>query len=188
MSIMAREMSSMRKEMACVRKQMEEVLKVNQSQAATLSILRGQVDTITAIQHQVEPPPIEDNIENIPEKYCIPDEELTEMNRECKSAGNFGGHLVKLLFPELFGPNNLKFFYNWNGGGKLMKKELDQTRKMVIRKYVTHFHPSVRAPEAWRNQVVPKINELLRRKDKIRPPLEEIDMSDEFTGFTYMNL
>ena len=47
----------------------------------------------------------------------IPPEELQTFLCEANSAGQFAANLVRRLFPECFGPANLRFNYNSNGGG-----------------------------------------------------------------------
>ncbi|XP_062600089.1 uncharacterized protein LOC134261694 [Saccostrea cucullata] len=102
----------------------------------------------------------------IPEEFQIPDAELREILRDSRNSGNFAVNLCRKLFPELYGEGNLRFDYNWFGGGKLGKKELDPRRKSVIKRYVCFFYPDLQLEENWRERIVTKINESLRRNDK----------------------
>ena len=102
----------------------------------------------------------------IPEEYRIGEDLLREMHRKALSVGNFGVQLVVKLFPELVGTSNLKHMYNWNGGGTLKKCALCPLRKEVIRKYVVKFNPDCVDETRFQRDVVPAINEFLRRKEK----------------------
>ena len=67
--------------------------------------------------------------ENIPPEYVLSADVLQDMNNESNGAGNFAAHLTRKFFPELFGPGNLSFMYNWFCNGKLKKCALDSVRK-----------------------------------------------------------
>ncbi|XP_022298204.1 uncharacterized protein LOC111107333 [Crassostrea virginica] len=82
------------------------------------------------------------------------------------NTGNFAVNISRRLWPELFGEGDLRFQYNWYGGGIHNKKELDPVRKSVVRKYVCFFYPEVASEDAWRERIVSRINESLRRNDK----------------------
>jgi hypothetical protein len=56
----------------------------------------------------------------------------------------------------------------------MKKYKLDVSRKEVIKRYVTFFHPKVSDSDVWRDTVVPKINESLRRMEKKRPLQENV--------------
>ncbi|XP_062592664.1 uncharacterized protein LOC134254135 [Saccostrea cucullata] len=128
----------------------------------------------------------------IPEEFQIPDAELREILRDSRNSGNFAVNLCRKLFPELYGEGNLRFDYNWFGGGKLGKKELDPRRKSVIKRYVCFFYPELQSEENWRERIVTKINESLRRNDKrlkknstatLVIPTVNVDMCDDVFTF-----
>ncbi|KAH3822958.1 hypothetical protein DPMN_124752 [Dreissena polymorpha] len=48
----------------------------------------------------------------------LPEEEVRRIHGESHNAGHFACLLVKRVFPELFGPRNLRSLYNWHGGGQ----------------------------------------------------------------------
>ncbi|XP_045164099.2 uncharacterized protein LOC123528448 [Mercenaria mercenaria] len=104
--------------------------------------------------------------DGIPDHYTIDEGVLQQMVADSHCPGNFAGKLVLRFFPELFGIGNLRFQYNWYDGGKLQKSELCPVRKCAIRKYVTYYYPDVSSEIVWKERVVPKINELLRRQTR----------------------
>ncbi|XP_053395801.1 BEN domain-containing protein 3-like [Mercenaria mercenaria] len=59
--------------------------------------------------------------ESIPQQYQIETDELRMLKNDTSGPGNLAAHLVQRLFPELFGETNLRFHYNWTGGGNLKK-------------------------------------------------------------------
>ena len=102
----------------------------------------------------------------IPEEYETEDSEFRRFMRDSRNAGNFAVNISRRLWPELFGEGDLRFQYNWYGGGIHNKKELDPVRKSVVKKYVCVFYPEVASEDAWRERIVSRINESLRRNDK----------------------
>ncbi|XP_061192786.1 uncharacterized protein LOC133200997 [Saccostrea echinata] len=144
-------------------------------------------------------PTSDDNlhVSDIPEEYKLEDSELRQIVRDSRNAGNFAVILSRRLWPELFGEGNLCFQYNWYGGGKHNKRELDPVRKTVVRKYVCFFYPEVASDDAWKEHIVSRVNESLRRNDKrckkvnalsdisvcdiFIPPLEPTCEDDVFT-------
>ncbi|XP_053388739.1 BEN domain-containing protein 3-like [Mercenaria mercenaria] len=166
-------------------------------------VMRGQLDALLASRASTAPAQVTNNFErsehsislqSVPSEYSISEEELASIKRDSKGAGNFGAQLVKRLFPELFGPTNLRHQYNWFGGGVKSKQELCPERKSVVKQYVTFYYPELVDAEQWRDRVVPKINELLRRKDKLpsalncdQPQRSQIPLP-ELTPTTYRSL
>ncbi|XP_052719442.1 mucin-2-like [Crassostrea angulata] len=136
-----------------------------QSSDNTLTQLNSAMHSQTSAE---ETPSSTPTTEGIPPEFKIDDSELRVLVRESRNAGNFAVNLTRKLFPELFGEGQLRYEYNWYGGGKLAKKELDPVRKQVVKQYVVYFFPEFQSHEAWRErqQLVPKINECLRRNDK----------------------
>ena len=103
------------------------------------------------------------DLSQVPSHYHIAEETLRGINARSFGPGNFAKRLTERMFPELFGIENLRTQYSYFGGGCHKKKELDPARKEVLRLYVCHFYPEVRSTDAWKDIVVPKINEGLRR-------------------------
>ena len=91
--------------------------------------------------------------ENIPPVYSIPTETLQNIQQNASSTGNFGRKLVKKLFPELFGPENLRIQYNWYGGGQNNKNRLDPQQTEIIRGYILLFYPEVRDSDVLNEQL-----------------------------------
>ncbi|XP_056002875.1 uncharacterized protein LOC125662248 [Ostrea edulis] len=109
----------------------------------------------------------EDLNNGVPQEFQIDLETLNHLKAASNNPGHLACLLVKKLFPELF-LSGRKSEYNWFGGGVKGKKELENRRKNAIKKYVTFFHPEVKEPMVWRERVVTRINECLRRPKKVR--------------------
>ena len=103
-------------------------------------------------------------IEDIPQELAIDRARLKALKHEANSAGHFACLLLPEVFPELFGPGNLRTAYNWGGNRHTGKQELDKTKKNVIEKYTKFMFPE--SVKSWQ-PVVNSINERLRRKDKL---------------------
>ncbi|CAC5397735.1 unnamed protein product [Mytilus coruscus] len=93
----------------------------------------------------------------IPDLYNLPNEELARTKVSAKSA-------------ELYGMDNLRYFYNWNGGGKHGKRELDPARREIIRQFTVQMYPEVRQEDIFRTNVINAVNEMLRRQPKKQRP------------------
>lgn len=106
-------------------------------------------------------------LDDIPPQFAIGDDDLNVIKRESKNVGHFACNVTARVFPELFGSENLRFNYNWHGNGQLMKLELNPSKKNVVRKYVNYCYPETKSQESW-NGIVLRINERLRRKDKVK--------------------
>jgi len=72
---------------------------------------------------------------NIPIQYRLTINELTEIQSQCKSSGNFALKLVVTLFPE-----NLRYNFSFNGGDPKGKRGYNDTRKCVIKRYTLCFY------------------------------------------------
>ncbi|CAG2201051.1 unnamed protein product [Mytilus edulis] len=114
----------------------------------------------------------------IPDLYNIPNEELTRIKVSAKSSGNFAAALTKRFFPELYGMDNLRYFYNWNGGGKHGKRELDPARREIIRQFTVRMYPEVRQEDIFRTNVINAVNEMLRQPKKQRPALAAVQIEN----------
>ncbi|XP_062584988.1 uncharacterized protein LOC134246626, partial [Saccostrea cucullata] len=101
----------------------------------------------------------------IPEDLRIADNILASLHQEANNPGHFACLLLKKLFEELFATGS-KVNFNWYGGGSKGKRDLDIRKKKVIQTYVEHYHPEVKDPAVWRDRVVARINECLRRPKK----------------------
>lgn len=146
--------------------QVTDVRKVVDNQSSMLSTFIADNSTPQHVAGHDTNIQIEDLQSDLPDNFTIPIETLREMHKEAKSPGNFALKLVIKLFPELFGPERLRFEYNWNG--TMQKKALDPIRKNIIQRYVFYFYPSYRTPKFWQ-PIINSINEGLRRKDKKGP-------------------
>jgi hypothetical protein len=103
---------------------------------------------------------------DIPVQYRLSVDELHGINESAQGKGNFAKLVVERLFPELFGPDNLRWLYNYNGGGARAKKELDPKRKEYLVQYVLFMYPELQEKTMWASVVVNTINEGLRRPRK----------------------
>jgi hypothetical protein len=175
---MCREIEKLRQQGEVREKQMNEMKDEIQSMHRKIDEMRAQctcgvVNKLTATQTAYE------GAENIPlhVSACssaaqLPDNIglepaiLDALHRSSFNAGHFACKLTQRLFPELFGVDNLRLQFNWHGGGNKDKKELDPRRKALIRTYVARQYPEVRSETAWRDSVIAKVNECLRRRVK----------------------
>lgn len=107
-----------------------------------------------------------DPFADIPNQSYLPLKQLKEIHRKSLGPGNFAKRVCVKLFPELFTPEKLHLNYSYFGGGNLKKKELDQIRKIYLKRYVVYFHPELEDDVLWKAKAVTKINETLRRKKK----------------------
>lgn len=96
----------------------------------------------------------------IPDIYTIAPTDITSMMESAKSCGNFAAALTKRFSPELFGHENLRYFYNWNGGGPQKNPGLDPARK-EIRQYTMQMYPEMRRDDIFQSSVINSVNELL---------------------------
>lgn len=103
------------------------------------------------------------DIENIPSEFALGSDLLDTLRRTSTCPGHFAAQTLPTVFPELFGPDQLRLLYNWDG--KLNKRPLDDARKAVVTQYTLFFYPESR--HAWKD-VKDRINERLRRK--VKPP------------------
>ncbi|XP_071137281.1 BEN domain-containing protein 3-like [Mytilus edulis] len=84
--------------------------------------------------------------------------------------GNFAAALTKRFYPELYGMDNLRYFYNWNSGGKHGKRQLHPSRREKIRQFTVRMYPEVRQEDIFRTNVINAVNEMLRRQPKNQRP------------------
>lgn len=124
---------------------------------------------------QLPPPQSADLHEASP--FHIPYDDLRILFQVSRGAGNFAKKLVERLFPELFGPEQLRFSYSYYGGHGTNKLELDPARRKVIQSYVMQFYPQMTSHHNYQREVVNKINEGLRRpiqRKQLRQSLQDI--------------
>jgi hypothetical protein len=94
---------------------------------------------------------------------CISDELTRQLQREASSPGHFAALLLPHILPELFGPTNKRYLFNWNGTGG--KQEISPQKKEMLRRIVNFYFPESRNQALW-NAVVLRINKRLRRVAK----------------------
>ncbi|XP_045215634.1 uncharacterized protein LOC123565947 isoform X2 [Mercenaria mercenaria] len=140
------------------RREMEGEVKVMR---ALLESIACKLEDMNINNNTVRPTSTDD--QEVPAQHHIPIEDLRDLHKASSGPGNMAAHLVQRLYPELFGVTNLRYMYSWNGGGNLNKKELCEERKVVVQQYVCTFYPEVKDQRLWKDVVVPKVNELLRR-------------------------
>ena len=123
--------------------------------------------------------------------YALSDSKVHTIKSDSNNAGHFASNLVKRLFAELFGIVNYKLQHNWYGHGILGKKELCRERKSLVRQYVVRYFPEHKQEASFKDCIVPKVNELLRRKDKGKEKENMMGPLDENASFsfflTYLN-
>ncbi|XP_076079768.1 uncharacterized protein LOC143049888 isoform X1 [Mytilus galloprovincialis] len=98
-----------------------------------------------------------------PAGMVIDQDRLLTLKGKSQSAGNFAALVIRELKPHLFGPENLRQLYNWNGGGVNGKRGLSPNTKTVVSNYTTMFYPECQKEDYFRDTVIQKINESLRR-------------------------
>lgn len=190
MNCTSRDIEKLRRQGESQTRLLNEILSNQHKQQQMLELLLSKMSEIQDNATQVPGVPVaishpDIDEETVPSDYAIDSDVLREMARESSSAGNFAAHLMQKLFPELFGVANLRFQYNWYGGGVLKKKELCRACKNVIRQYVQFFYPEVGDETVFRDTVVPKLNEILRRvsrDDRKKQKQSETQDSSEETG------
>ncbi|KAK3103374.1 hypothetical protein FSP39_018810 [Pinctada imbricata] len=122
----------------------------------------GPFSEYEQIYSEVDERPKSVNYSSIPDEYRLSMKELEAIDETTTgNAGNFALKLVKRFFPELYGPDNQRFEYNWLGSS--IKKTLDPVRKNVIRYYVSCLYPEVNDERLFRKIVIHAVNEGLRR-------------------------
>ncbi|WAR04587.1 hypothetical protein MAR_019956 [Mya arenaria] len=101
--------------------------------------LRTVVDVSTDAQHVATPPtnPNTDhassNLEDLIAKFGhMTENELLRLHAEVNNVEHVACLLTRKVFPELFGPINLRYMYNWNSGSQKKKRKLDIARKYVL--------------------------------------------------------
>ncbi|CAG2246870.1 unnamed protein product [Mytilus edulis] len=52
---------------------------------------------------------------------------------------------------------------SYHGGGKCNKRELPYDRKTIFQRYVLYFYPGLSEPRTWKDAIIPRVNEYLRR-------------------------
>lgn len=108
----------------------------------------------------------EDFYNDLPEPYRYDVKTLLDLKMNSVSPGNFAKRLCMRIWPELYGPDNLRLKYSYYGGGPLGKIAMDDRRKCYLRKYVIQFFPHCAVDGVWKGTIVSKINESLRRPVK----------------------
>ncbi|CAC5379273.1 unnamed protein product [Mytilus coruscus] len=100
---------------------------------------------------------------DLPKSVRLSKDGLSRLSCSGNNPGAFGVLLLKHFYPELFKADQLRVYYSYRGGGKLSKRQLDDSRKAIIKRYVVALFPSVNTESAYHAMVVEKINQFLRR-------------------------
>ncbi|VDI45351.1 Hypothetical predicted protein [Mytilus galloprovincialis] len=130
--------------------------------------LQGQGSNSTPPSTLYQCQPIATNPEtypflDVPEIYRITMADLNSMNTHSNCPGHLATKLLERLFPELFTTQNYRLQHSYHGGGKCNKTELPYERKTVFQRYVLYFYPGLSEPRAWKDAIIPRVNEYLRR-------------------------
>ncbi|XP_052243059.1 uncharacterized protein LOC127852964 [Dreissena polymorpha] len=149
------------------------------------------VDALQTLYHHVvssEPSPPQETVVDL-STLGLPEEEVRRIHEESNNAGHFACLLVRKVFPELFGPGNLRSLYNWNGNGQKKKLALNETRRKAVSSAVLGYHPEVRGPGPFQDWVIIKVNEMLRRNDKRPLASRQLNIDTPLLDgyMTYMN-
>ncbi|XP_053395960.1 uncharacterized protein LOC123553849 [Mercenaria mercenaria] len=138
---------------------------------ATQAVIMSKLD-ILINQKQLQSSPVEncashdtEEAPDIDDQYVLSESLLRTLRHEANNAQHFACLLLPHVFPELFSVDKLRVFYNWSGNAH-GKQELDPARKAVVKKYTNLYYPETKNPTCW-VQVVTRVNERLRRKDKL---------------------
>ena len=145
---------------------------------STLNTVRGRLDEIRATPEgptatETETAMTDEMFSDVPSHYRLTIEELEDIRNQSSGIGNFALLLTRKLFPELWRQGNLRWNYSYYGGGVLGKQELDPERKSAIVRYVNAYYPATKKSSVWKDSVVPRVNEGLRRKDNPSQQVEE---------------
>ena len=89
-----------------------------------------------------------------PAGMVIDQDRLLTLKGKSQSAGNFAALVIRELKPHLFGPENLRQLYNWNGGGVNGKRGLSPNTKTAVSNYTTMFYPECQKEDYFRDTVI----------------------------------
>ena len=103
-----------------------------------------------------------DEFQDIPAPHRLSTEQLFKIQAHSRSVGILATKLISRLYPELFGDDNLRKKYNYNGY-RGEKMELDRQRKTYFQRYILFLHPELQDSKAFQSRVVNPVNEFLRR-------------------------
>ncbi|XP_052088317.1 uncharacterized protein LOC127725423 [Mytilus californianus] len=139
--------------------------------STTIQLLQGNSTTSTNQSSIYQCQPVITNSEtypfyDVPEVHRINMNDLNYISKHSNCPGHFATKLVDRLFPELFTTEQLRLQYSYHGGGKCNKSELPHDRKTIMQRYILHFYPSLSDPRVWKDAIVPRVNEYLRRPAK----------------------
>ena len=110
--------------------------------------------------------PEDDMFGDIPSSYRFSLDQLRELQSESTGPGNFALSLTRKLYPELFGSGQLQLKFSYHGGGVREKQELDPERKAALVRYVQAFYTTTKKTSIWKDSLISKINEGLRRQEE----------------------
>lgn len=103
---------------------------------------------------------------DIPDHLRISTADLDSFLQHSHCPVHFTTKLPERLFPELFTSANSRLQYSYHGGGKRNKFEMSQERKSALQRYTLHYYPHLSDARAWKDAIVPRVNEYLRRLPK----------------------
>jgi hypothetical protein len=73
-----------------------------------------------------------------PPVSCLSDKVTRQLQREASSPGHFAALILPNILPEIFGPTNKGFLFNWNGTGGKQKRCL-QKKEMIHKIVISSF-------------------------------------------------
>jgi hypothetical protein len=92
--------------------------------------------------------------------------ELQRLKHHSHNPGHLGILLTKRLFPELFRLDYLRREYSYFGAGKLNKTPRSAEKKTYLQRYLIFLYPELQEDRKWKDTVVCRVNEVLRRPAK----------------------
>jgi hypothetical protein len=92
--------------------------------------------------------------------------ELQRLKHHSHNPGHFGVLLTQRLVPELFRLDCLCREYSYFGAGKLNKTSLNAEKKTYLQRYLIHLYPELQEDSKWKDTVVCRVNEVLRKPAK----------------------
>ena len=103
---------------------------------------------------------------DIPEAHRLSLCELQRLKHHSHNPGHLGILLTQRLFPELFRLDYLRREYSYFGAGKLNKTPRNAEKKTYLQRYIIFLYPELQEDRKWKDTVVCRVNEVLRRPAK----------------------
>ena len=92
--------------------------------------------------------------------------ELQRLKHHSHNPGHLGVLLAQRLFPELFRLDCLRREYSYFSAGKLNKTPLSAEKKTYLQRYLIYLYPELQEDSKWKDTVVCRVNDVLRRPAK----------------------